>query len=300
MRRDHTHMTCRRGVRFKSDSFSFLRTHFSLRHRIVTPISRLLDNHTYVTRHGLAKGLKRKGGVGFLPEWLVGSFASSAEIRFLSRLDLRHRVVYDIGAFDGVSTLFFAQQAAHVVAYEPNPLSFRRLLENIELNAMTNVTLRGVGVGAGEGFAEIVFDSRMMGGATADHRLAGQLRRSSRRLYRCHARFVRVDDDVEQNRLPAPDLISLDVEGMELDALKGMPRVLAENRPALYIELHGTTMEQKEAKVQGLVGFLVQAGYTDITHVESGTGVHAGSSTPIREGHLYCTARPVNGHEDGH
>lgn len=279
-----------------ADGSNFLRTHFSLRHRIVTPISRLLDNHTYVSRHGLAKGLKRKGGVGFLPEWLVGSLASSAEIRFLSRLDLRRRVVYDIGAFDGVNTLFFAQQAAHVVAYEPNPASLKRLRENVGLNALAHVTLREVGVGASEGFVEIVFDRRMMGGATANQGLADQLRRSPGRLGRCRARLVRVDDDMEQKRLPAPHFISLDVEGMELDALKGMPRVLAEHRPALYVELHGTTKAEKKANVRRLVDFLERAGYTNVTHVESGTRVHAGNPTPIREGHLYCIARPVDGH----
>lgn len=257
-------------------------------------MSRLLDNHTYVTRHGLAKGLKRKGGFGFLPEWPVGPWATSAEIEFLLSLELRNLVVYDIGAFEGVNTLFFAHRAAHVVAYEPNEVSFRRLRENVELNALTNVTLRKVGTAANEQFAELVFDRRMTGGATADHGLSAQLRGSSPRLHTCRVRFVGVDDDMEQHGLPAPHFISLDVEGMELDVLKGMSRVLTEHRPSLYIELHGTTIEEKEIKVRTLVDFLERTGYTDITHIESRTRVHSGNCVQIREGHLYCNARAID------
>jgi len=38
---------------------------------------------------------------------------------------------------------------------------------------------------------------------------------------------------------PAPDVIKMDVEGGEGSALAGMPRLLAEKRPILLIELHG-------------------------------------------------------------
>jgi len=31
-------------------------------------VSRLFDNYVYTARYGLAKGLKRKGGLGFIPK----------------------------------------------------------------------------------------------------------------------------------------------------------------------------------------------------------------------------------------
>ena len=86
---------------------SFRSRHFGLRHRVVAFISsRMFGNLTYRVRHGLAAGMRRKGGLGFLP------FASGPDgrSRFLSGLDLAGKTVYDIGG-EGVLTLFFALKA---------------------------------------------------------------------------------------------------------------------------------------------------------------------------------------------
>jgi len=43
--------------------------HYTTKHRMVAWISqKLFGNITYTVRHGLIKGMKRKGGLGWLPE----------------------------------------------------------------------------------------------------------------------------------------------------------------------------------------------------------------------------------------
>jgi len=53
---------------------------------------RLFGNYTYTIRHGLASGMRRKGGLGFLP---VNS-GETAETEFLRKLPLAGKVVYDV------------------------------------------------------------------------------------------------------------------------------------------------------------------------------------------------------------
>src|SRR5947209_6114855 len=94
--------------------------HYTLKHRLVSWISiHLFDNATYTVRHGLLKGMRRKGGLGWLPAKFSPG-VRTAEQKFWSGLNLAGMTVYDVGAFHGLLTLFFASQAKTVVCFEPN------------------------------------------------------------------------------------------------------------------------------------------------------------------------------------
>lgn len=63
-------------------------------------------------------------------------------------LDVKGRVVIDIGANIADSTIYFALKGAkHVIAFEPFPATYRQAKENIKLNKLTDrVTLLNMGV----------------------------------------------------------------------------------------------------------------------------------------------------------
>jgi FkbM family methyltransferase len=272
-------------------SESYLKTHYTLRHRLVAAISNRLDSITYTQRHGLIRGMKRKGGLGFLPAVLSDGGHESAEHRFLRSLDLSQATVYEVGAFQGILTLFFSGRAKEVIAYEPNPSSYRRVLENLRLNGRTNVRVRNLAVSDAEGSITLLCDALMPGGASADPVLAQQMRGSSPQVTSITVRAVALDEDIVTNHFPPPDFVKIDIEGMELPALRGMRQVLSQYRPALYLEMHGATIEHKNQNVRAIVDFLLELGYEDIVHVESGEQVFVENATRAREGHLYCTAR---------
>lgn len=233
--------------------------------------------------------MKRKGGLGFLPS-LIADGHETAEHRFLRSLDLSDRVVYEVGAFQGILTLFLSGRAKEVIAYEPNPASHRRVMENLELNGRRNVRVRHLAVGDQPGHITLLCDPLMPGGTSGDPTLASQIRQSpSARAV--DVRAVRLDDDIADAQLPPPQLIKIDIEGMELPALKGMQRTLERHRPDLYLEMHGATMEHKDQNVRAIVDFLTARGYDDILHVESGERVTPATATRAREGHLFCRAR---------
>jgi FkbM family methyltransferase len=275
-----------------ADAQQFRQLHFSLKDRLVSLISdRLFGNFTYTVRHGLIKGMKRKGGLGFLPEVFSRSAPQDPEAAFLQSLDFRGKVVYDIGAFQGILTLFFARRAATVVAYEPQPGSYQRALENVRLNGLHNVVLVNRAVGNQETVMSLVCDPRMLGAATGDPGIGTQIKNSLPDAVTLVVPVVCLDQDIERSGLPVPDFVKIDIEGMELCALEGMRKTLAQFRPYLYLEMHGATEDEKERKVYEIARFLNAMGYGNLRHIETGATVNSSNSRIARQGHLYCSAR---------
>jgi FkbM family methyltransferase len=232
--------------------------------------------------------MQRKGGLGFLPEALVGR-GETAETAFWRSLDLRGKVVFDVGAFEGLLTLFFARRAKQVVCYEPNTRNHLRLAENVRLNGLENVVIRKIGIGAEQRTSTLVWSPTMPGGASVEGTIAGGLRSSGQPLQLEEVVITTLDRDVAEASLPAPDLIKVDIEGLELEALEGAKAVLHQHSPNLFLEMHGETMNEKKRKVHQLATFLAAHGYTSITHVESGSRITTDNSPVAAEGHLYCT-----------
>src|SRR5580658_9128679 len=255
--------------------------HYSLRHRAIAWISQnLFDRFTYTVRHGLIHGMQRKGGLGWMP-----AGAANKEELFWRDLPLDGLVVYDVGAFHGILTLFFAARGARVVAYEPNDMNHARLIENIRLNNLTNVEVRKLAVGSQARSGTLLYDPSMAGGGSLS---GGSLNPDAAAGVSQSVQITTLDDDIAAASLPAPDLIKIDIEGWELAALEGARATLDAHHPRLFLEMHGETIREKRQKAGEIVAFLCDAGYTDILHVESGVAITPGDETVAAEGHLYC------------
>jgi len=264
--------------------------HYSLRHRITSWVSiNLCDRMVYTQRHGLIKGMRRRGGLG----WIPVSVEESAELRFWRDLDLAGQTVYDVGAFQGLLTLHFARHATRVIAYEPSSQTRERLLENLRLNNLSNVVVRPVGVGATSDECELYANPLMTGGASIEPATVKGLKASAQPLRVERIKITTLDQDIPENGLPAPDLIKIDIEGLEAEALRGARNVIAQHRPALFLEMHGETLSEKRRKAAEVVGLLVSYGYRRIRHVESGQTVGNENSEVALEGHLYAVREPA-------
>jgi hypothetical protein len=75
----------------------------ALRHALGAAIRPLTNLFTYTTRSGIAAGLRRKGGLGFLPR------SVSDEELFYQSLTLSGKTVYDVGSYEGIFSLFAAR-----------------------------------------------------------------------------------------------------------------------------------------------------------------------------------------------
>jgi FkbM family methyltransferase len=266
----------------------------SLRRTLISRINQLyvFDQHVYTVRVGPARGLKRQGGMGWLPAFVPRGHEWGAEEALLEQIDWSGMTVYDVGGDQGIFTLFLAQcvgPAGRVVVFEPNPRSYRRILTNVQLNGFDNVRIMPIGLGERAEKLTFIFPQSEPARGSAAQSVRTQVAQESNAVA-CEIEVAALDDEMARGFLPAPDFIKLDVEGMEWHALRGMRRTIAQHRPRLFIEIHGSDVDDKIANVRRVVSLLEEMGY-DIRHVESGASVSSANAAIACRGHLYCTHR---------
>jgi|SRR5665213_413891 len=165
----------------------------------------------------------RRTGDFFEPEFLrtVWDYVVTME------RDRRSSVVVDVGAYIGNHTVLFGTflPVQQVIAVEPNPKAFEVLQRNIAANNLGNMVVPyqcALGSAPGEAGIELGKESNL--GHT--------------RITEGNDVEVRTLDDIvpEDKRV---SVIKIDVEGAELDVLKGASRLLAEQSPAVFVEVLG-------------------------------------------------------------
>jgi FkbM family methyltransferase len=139
-------------------------------------------------------------------------------------------VFWDLGANIGFFTLLGAHlvgEEGAVVAFEPWPENVQQLQRNIALNHLGNVATVTAAVTASSGRGAFSLpDGR---------REAGRLGAESGSSI--DVATTTIDAEVEAGRR-SPDVIKLDIEGAELDALRGGLATIAAVLPTLLVEVH--------------------------------------------------------------
>lgn len=165
-------------------------------------------------------------------------------------------VVYDIGANIGYFTMLAARRVGNggqIYAFEPVRRNAAAIMRSAELNHFDNVTVYERAVGAAGGIAELNL-ARHIGGA-----MLASIGAPPDKVGSFPVEVVAIDDFIDEMRLRPPSLIKVDVEGAELDVLRGMTRTLIAYAPVLIVELDDATetgLDEKTAKLADLLGGL--------------------------------------------
>lgn len=167
-------------------------------------------------------------------------------------------VVIDIGANIGYYTLIAANKAGKgwVHCFEPVTISYEALQQNIQLNHLTNVTANAVGISNSEALQTYYIssaDNRGMSGMKHPENFSGLVEKKQ---------TITLDSYAIKNNLSRIDLIKIDIEGNELNALKGMQTILTQNRPALFIEVIKEHLTKFGTGIDEVYAFLQSYGYT--------------------------------------
>jgi len=163
-------------------------------------------------------------------------------------------VFVDIGAHVGWYTLRAARAVGptgRVIALEPDPINRHQLEKNLSLNRVGNCNV--VPLAAWSRTCRI---SWRPGQESVWHKIDEQ---DGSEVIEA----ARVDDLVAKWDLERVDWIKMDIEGGEVEALKGAAATLGRFRPALFIEVHGTLSHLREL-LQGRGYSIVQARFDEI------------------------------------
>ncbi|OON97920.1 MAG: hypothetical protein ATN32_05145 [Candidatus Epulonipiscium fishelsonii] len=132
-------------------------------------------------------------------------------------------VIYDIGANIGNHSIYFSKyyKAKKIYSFEPDPITFKLLKKNIAINSISNIALYNIGLGDKNCNAEILRDTpnQMCLNMTKENVL-GEIK-------------IKKLDDLN---IPLPQFIKIDVEGNEINVLKGMEKTLKKSKPLIWIE----------------------------------------------------------------
>ena len=141
-------------------------------------------------------------------------------------------ICWDVGANIGFYTCLLAsliEDSGAVVAFEPAARTCGYLKENVSLNQFTNVTVVNKGLGDKQGQRLLHYSEAGLAEGTASLKYAGGRAASER------VTLDTIDNLIPE--LPTPDFIKIDVEGYQLEVLRGAEHCLKTHAPLLIAEL---------------------------------------------------------------
>lgn len=177
------------------------------------PLTYWVPSHSYFSKQ-LSKW---EGYEAENSNWVLNNFSEKTGSLFV-----------DVGANFGWYTVLFSMCAGtsgHVVAIEPEPNNLRLLRKNISANNATNVSVINGGVGINSGEAELSLNDLSNPGM---HSLRQDLHSNNKVK-------IKIDtlDHILEQHSGEIELLKMDIEGFEVDALLGAENTLARTKHVL-------------------------------------------------------------------
>ncbi len=209
------------------------------------------------------------------PEELQRTETVGGERKFLQRLIQEVRagdVAYDIGTSFGLYTVFFAKAVGadgFVIGFEPESRSLQRCAENLSLNSLENVRIFDRALANEEKEVCLVVDESPASGV--HHVVQSRDGDAISRFQRI--RMVIGDRFIAEQALPVPNIIKIDVEGMEEEVLLGLAQTLRRSECRLvFCEVHFAILDQlgRRDAPWRILKFLDACGFKRINWLNSG------------------------------
>ena len=164
----------------------------------------------------------------------------------------------DIGANEGYYSVIAGLKGARVFAVEPQSRLLPIIERNFALNNLTPAAVINRAVSDQEGEAEFYLAPGMNTGAS------GFVRMTSYNLPTVKVRISTLHKILEDMGLMEVDLMKMDIEGFEYEALLGSPQLFQQGKvKALLLELHPRQITSRGLDYKKVEGFLIDCGYVE-------------------------------------
>lgn len=199
-----------------------------------------------LTLRGQPLRVEPAGHASFWNDVMQGSWEPSTFDIFQRFLSPDHTYL-DIGCWIGPTLLYGCQIARSAYGLEPDPLAYRELERNIELNRplSNNVHLANLCIATHSG--EVAFGSRGEGGDSTSSLLFGK------KKTHWTVKALTFADFLAQYAIRDVNFIKMDIEGGEYAIIPTMADWLRTHRPTLHLSLHPCYLKLKPLGLLGRV-----------------------------------------------
>jgi FkbM family methyltransferase len=193
---------------------------------IRAPLGLIPKNQALPIPTGINRGMRWIIGAGPNHGCWFGSYEAD-RISALPKIIRRMMVCYDLGANAGFYTLALSRLVGPqgcVFAFEPEATNAHYLRRHVKMNHLKNVTVAQLAVSSGTG---------VVGFEEEASSASGSIVQKSRYL----VPSISLDEFIAQGN-PPPHFLKMDIEGAEVEALKGAKILLSKSRPIISLATH--------------------------------------------------------------
>ncbi len=182
------------------------------------------------------------------------------EITFLKKILKKGDFFLDIGANIGLFSIHASRiigDKGKIISFEPSPITFSRLKENIDLNDFKNIDIRNIGISDNKG--ELTLNISESGHDAWD---TFAVNIDKKMFNKCTTVPVHTLDeelkDIDKEKIA---LVKIDVEGWEKFVLNGAKEFLTNHEPILMVEFTENNTEAAGYNVLEIYDIMNNLGY---------------------------------------
>ena len=172
----------------------------------------------------------------------------------IQRITREGDIALDVGAHVGYFSVLLSKcvgETGHVFSFEPRGINRAFLKRHLDVNGCTNVTVLNAAVGDRSGNA--LLETRT-GTGTGRLSATGDL----------PVPLTSIDEFCSRNHIAPPSFIKIDIEGGEVDALKGAANTIRMFKPRIVLATHGDQLDADCNRWLGDAGYVA----TDVGQVD--------------------------------
>jgi FkbM family methyltransferase len=210
------------------------------------------------------------------PAYFLGRYETNVA-RAIAETCQKGWVVWDCGTHLGYYTNLFARlvgPSGKVVAFEPDPRNIQKTKDNLERNHFSNVEFVQAAIAGATGEIDFTISNDTNSHIAGAYIGLDYEDYSTRERHddSIRVRCLSLDDAYSSDSIPKPNIIKIDIEGAELQALPSAYNLARQLKPLIILELHNPECDAAAWKFSQDVGYALRSLDTGET-IKSSQGV---------------------------